>query len=145
MSSFDVSLCPQEHPGRPASWCRMSPATHWPQLWAMWGRSHLKPHGGQLEHDVQGSLWFFSSLIGAWDPWDSGLRPVKLEPSRMHTAACPLPCVHLSRCHLLPRGKPVLGLGPHSGYGGLLRGICPSSLRSIGSRGLKGGETVVGM
>lgn len=48
-------------------------------------------------------------------PWASGLRPAKLEPPRTHTAACPLPCVRPSSCCLLPGGKPVLGLGTHSG------------------------------
>ncbi|KAM7338492.1 hypothetical protein ACRRTK_001976 [Alexandromys fortis] len=83
-----------------------------------------------MDHLLVHTEWATSSVrfdgsgrmgpMGPMGPWASGLRPVELEPSRTHTAVCPLPCVRPSRCCLLPGGKPVLGLGTHSGIRGAL-------------------------
>lgn len=82
-------------------------------------RSHPKSDVRWLGHEVQGFLWLFSSPVGAWDPWDHGTRGSGRRNWSLHECTQPpalcLVSVHPSRCRLLPGGKPVLGLGPHSG------------------------------
>lgn len=122
-------MCPCVHKrvlgGLPGARSQMTPGLLGSQLRPLWGHSHLKPHG---------FLWLFSSPIGAWDPRgpgprDSGRRNWSPEERTQLPAHC-LVSVHpvAAFCQV---GSRSWGWGPTQVGGGLLWGICPSSLGAL--------------